>query len=42
MGDKKVKDGNLRFIIPRSIGLVEIRNDISKKDIEECLTMIQS
>ncbi len=40
MGDKKVKDGNLRFIMPKTIGNVEIRDDISKTDIEKFLSRI--
>ncbi len=36
-GDKKVKDGLVRFVMPRSIGKVEIRNDISEVDINRLL-----
>ncbi len=32
-GDKKVKHGKLRFILPREIGKVEIFNTIDEKDI---------
>ena len=32
-GDKKVKDGKIRFIIPKQIGKVEIIDDISKENI---------
>ncbi len=30
MGDKKVRDGRMRFILPREIGKVDIFNDISE------------
>ena len=36
-GDKKVQDGAIRFIMPTKIGAVEIRNDISREEIKECL-----
>ncbi len=36
-GDKKVVDGKIRFVIPTEIGKVQIRNDITTKDIEICL-----
>ena len=39
-GDKKVKDGKIRFVIPTSIGKVEIQNDISKSEIETCLSKL--
>ena len=32
-GDKKVRDGNIRFIIPKRIGKVDIVDDISKQEI---------
>ncbi len=35
--DKKVKGGKIRFIIPRAIGKVEIRNDIKREEIESSL-----
>ncbi len=41
-GDKKVKDGKIRFIIPKRIGMVEICNEITKKDIMNCLEFISS
>ncbi|ABB26014.1 3-dehydroquinate synthase [Synechococcus sp. CC9902] len=36
-GDKKVRDGQLRFVIPTEIGSVEIQNDISRDEITHCL-----
>ena len=36
-GDKKVKDGKLTFIMPTKIGNVEIFNNVTNKEIEECL-----
>ena len=39
-GDKKVKDGLIRFIIPKNIGKVEIRNDITLKEISNCLSRL--
>ena len=30
MGDKKVRDGKMRFILPREIGVVDIFNDIEE------------
>ena len=36
-GDKKVQDGRLRFVMPKTIGSVEIHNDISREDILGCL-----
>ena len=35
--DKKVHDGVIRFIIPRAIGHVEVRSDISYLEIMTCL-----
>ena len=32
MGDKKVKDGRMRFVLPKRIGEVEIFNNIEEKD----------
>ena len=37
-GDKKVKDGKLRFVIPTGIGNVEIKNDVSREEIRKCLS----
>ncbi len=39
-GDKKVKDGNIRFIIPTGIGSVEIFNNITKEEISKCLSKL--
>tara|TARA_Y100001968_G_scaffold67445_1_gene58357 strand:+ start:3469 stop:4575 length:1107 start_codon:yes stop_codon:yes gene_type:complete len=39
-GDKKVKEGKIRFIIPSSIGNVEICNDITKEEINNCLSIL--
>ncbi len=36
-GDKKVRDGQLRFVMPTSIGTVEVRDDISREEILRCL-----
>ncbi len=36
-GDKKVKDGKVRFIIPSKIGSVSICNDVTESEIIECL-----
>ena len=39
-GDKKVKDGKIRFILPRKIGEVEISNEITESDLRECLNKL--
>ena len=39
-GDKKVRDGQLRFVIPTEIGSVEIQNDISRDEITHCLEQL--
>ena len=39
-GDKKVRDGQLRFVIPTGIGSVEIQNDISRDEIKHCLEQL--
>jgi 3-dehydroquinate synthase len=41
-GDKKVRDGKLRFVMPRGIGEVEIRDDISQEEILRCLEALKS
>ena len=41
-GDKKVRDGRLRFVLPRGIGDVEIRDDISRDEILRCLEALRS
>ena len=39
-GDKKVKDGKIRFVIPTKIGQVEIVNDVEEIEIIQCLENI--
>ncbi len=39
-GDKKVRDGNLRFVIPYGIGNVKICDDVSKEEIFNCLSSL--
>jgi 3-dehydroquinate synthase len=39
-GDKKVRDGQLRFVIPTGIGSVEVQNDISRDEITHCLEQL--
>ena len=36
-GDKKVKEGQICFVLPTKIGDVDIFNDITNKEIRECL-----
>ncbi len=36
-GDKKVKEGRICFVLPTKIGDVDIFNDITTKEITECL-----
>ncbi len=36
-GDKKVKNGKVSFVMPLKIGNVKLFNNISNKEIEECL-----
>jgi 3-dehydroquinate synthase len=36
-GDKKVRDGQVRFVLPTGIGSVEIRNDVSASTVVEAL-----
>jgi len=40
-GDKKVRDGRLRFVMPTSIGTVEIRDDVSRDEILSCLERLK-
>jgi len=40
-GDKKVRDGRLRFVMPTSIGSVEIRDDVSRDEILSCLERLR-
>ena len=37
LNDKKVKEGKVNFIIPKRIGEVEIRDNISNSEIKQCL-----
>jgi len=32
-GDKKVRDGTVRFVLPTSLGTVEIRSDVSGEQV---------
>ena len=41
-GDKKVRNGRLRFVMPKGIGTVEIRDDISQDAIFRCLAALRS
>ena len=36
-GDKKVKNGKVSFVMPLKIGAVKLFNNISNKEIQECL-----
>lgn len=36
-GDKKVKDGNIRFVLPEALGRVRIVDDVSRQEIDRCL-----
>ena len=36
-GDKKVKNGKVSFVMPLKIGDVKLFNDITNKEIHECL-----
>ncbi len=39
--DKKVKDGKIRFILPRCLGKVEIVNDITKEEIKKYFSNLE-
>ena len=39
--DKKVRNGRLRFVVPRALGRVEIRDDISTERVEQALKALQ-
>ena len=41
-GDKKVKDGKIRFILPTKIGGVKISNEINNDDVKECLKRLNN
>jgi 3-dehydroquinate synthase len=32
-GDKKVRDGTVRFVLPTSLGTVEIRSDVTSDQV---------
>ena len=36
-GDKKVRDGRVRFVLPNAIGSVEIRSDVPESTIRQVL-----
>ena len=36
-GDKKVRNGRLRFVMPSGIGAVSIMDDVSSDEIRACL-----
>ena len=36
-GDKKVREGQVRFVLPTGIGSVEIRSDVSEATIRRAL-----
>ncbi|WP_320667890.1 3-dehydroquinate synthase [Prochlorococcus sp. MIT 1307] len=40
LGDKKVKEGKICFIIPKKIGVVGIKDDVNISSIKECLSRI--
>ena len=40
-GDKKVRDGRLRLVMPTGIGSVEIRDDVSHEEILSCLERLK-
>ena len=39
--DKKVRHGRVRFVVPRSLGHVEIRDDISTERVAQALKVLQ-
>ncbi|MFL0739090.1 MAG: 3-dehydroquinate synthase [Prochlorococcus sp.] len=39
-GDKKVRDGKVRFVMPTGIGSVEIKNDVSTEEIQACISRL--
>jgi 3-dehydroquinate synthase len=39
-GDKKVRDGQVRFVLPTGIGSVEIRNDVSASTVVAALERV--
>jgi 3-dehydroquinate synthase len=39
-GDKKVRDGQVRFVLPTAIGGVQIRDDVTAATISQALNSI--
>jgi len=37
-GDKKVRDGRVRFVLPTSLGTVEIRSDVQPEQVLAALS----
>jgi len=40
-GDKKVRNGRLRFVLPSGIGAVSIVDDVSSDEITACLASMR-
>jgi 3-dehydroquinate synthase len=40
-GDKKVRDGQVRFVLPTAIGSVQIRDDVTAATIGKALSLIR-
>ena len=40
-GDKKVRHGRLRFVLPSTIGAVSIVDDVSHEEIRACLASMR-
>tara|TARA_Y100001968_G_C19381267_1_gene730459 strand:- start:1 stop:1107 length:1107 start_codon:yes stop_codon:yes gene_type:complete len=40
-GDKKVKEGKIRFILPKGIGKVEIIDNVTEEEIKNCLSIVK-
>ena len=40
-GDKKVRHGRLRFVLPSRIGAVSIVDDVSHEEIKACLASMR-
>ena len=40
--DKKVRNGRVRFVVPRALGQVEIRDDISAERVGQALKALRS
>ena len=41
-GDKKVRDGRVRFVLPTALGSVEIRDDVSGEQVLQALARCRS